>query len=87
MKRPSVAGSISQQSRTTTDTKALKNDSKNATHLIEHRTLDQFAKQMAMDDASNFISMNLKKRKPIFKNYIHNNASIIRKEYQVGKAQ
>ena len=33
------------------------------------------------------MSKNLSKRKPIFKNYIHNNTSILRKEIQVKKKQ
>ena len=40
---------------------------------------------MMADDTNRFLSVNLKKRKPIFKNYIMNNTSILRKELQTNK--
>ena len=40
---------------------------------------------MAMEDTNRFMTLNLNKRKPIFKNFIHNNASILRKEFQTSK--
>lgn len=40
---------------------------------------------MLKEDSNRFMSVNLRKRKPIFKNYIHNNTSILRKEVQTGK--
>ena len=40
---------------------------------------------MAAADSNRFMSINLNKRKPIFKNFIQNNASILRKEYQTQK--
>ena len=55
--------------------------------MIEHRPLDFFSKQRALDDSNRFMTINLNKRKPIFKNYIHNNASILRKEAQLSKLQ
>ena len=68
-----------------TNTKALKNFSKEAHTLIEHRPMQHYASKMAADDHNQFMNVNLKKRKPIFKNYIHCNASILRKEVQTSK--
>ena len=42
---------------------------------------------MAEYDRTCFMNKNLGKRKPIFKNYIHNNTSILRKEIQTKKKQ
>ena len=42
---------------------------------------------MAEYDRTCFMNKNLSKRKPIFKNYIHNNPSILRKEIQIKKKQ
>ena len=42
---------------------------------------------MAEYDRTCFMNKNLGKRKPIFKNYIHNNTSILRKEIQIKKKQ
>ena len=60
----------------------MKNMSKGVTTLIENKPMHAFNSAMAMEDANRFMTLNLKKRKPIFKNYIHNNASILRKEHQ-----
>ena len=73
------------QSHTSTNTKALKNLSSGVTYLIENKPTISFNSKMALEDTNRFLTLNLKKRKPIFKNYIHNNASILRKEHQVGK--
>ena len=80
-------GSFSVNSATTTNTKALKNVSRDVCNLIENRPMHSFARQMASDDCNRFMTLNLAKRKPIFKNYIHNNASILRKEAQTQKLQ
>ena len=53
--------------------------------LIESQPMHAFAAQMAAADGSQFMTLNLQKRKPIFKNYIHNNASILRREAQTSK--
>ena len=78
-------GSFSNKSHASTNTKALKNVSSGVTHLIENKPMHVFNSKMALDDTNRFMTLNLKKRKPIFKNYIHNNASILRKEHQTGK--
>ena len=41
--------------------------------------------KMAADDVSRFMTINHFKRKPIFKNYIQNNTSILRREVQLSK--
>ena len=69
-------------STASTNLKALKNMSNNVTDLIENRPMQSFAMKMAQDDTNRFMTLNLKKRKPIFKNYIKNNASILRNEIQ-----
>ena len=82
-------GSFSRNSTTTTSNnlKALKNMSQGVTTLIENRPMHLFANQMANEDRNRFMTLNLKKRKPIFKNYIMNNASILRKEVQLSRKE
>ena len=67
------------------DSKAMKNMSHGVTNLIENRPMHSYSNQMQMEDTNRFMSLNLKKRKPIFKNYIQNNTSILRKEAQASK--
>ena len=87
-KNHTFTGDFSGKSTTSSvNTKALKNMSPELTNLIENRPMQSYAKQMAMEDTNRFMTMNLQKRKPIFKNYIHNNASILRKEVQTSKMQ
>ena len=78
---------ISSQMSGATNLKALKNESKAVTNLIENRPMQYFANKMAMEDTSRFMTLQLQKRKPIFKNYIKNNASILRSEIQTNKKQ
>jgi len=65
--------------------KALKNMSMQVTSLIENQPGQSFNLKCANDDQNRFMSINLHKRQPIFKNYIHNNASILRRETQLSK--
>ena len=65
--------------------KAMKNASIEVTALIENKPGQNFSQKRAAEDSNLFMTLNLQKRKPIFKNYIQNNASILRKEAQMGK--
>ena len=65
--------------------KANKNASVEVTQLIENQAGTSFSQKRAAEDANLFMTINLQKRKPIFKNYIQNNASILRKEVQLSK--
>ena len=62
--------------------KAKKNLSVECRSLINHDPMNVFVKNMRQSDAMDFMNQQLNKRKPIFKNYIHNNASILRAETQ-----
>ena len=70
----------SNTSKTTASSKVHKNQSFGVSNLIENRPGHNFANKMAAEDSNRFMTVNLKKRKPIFKNYTKTNASIIRKE-------
>ena len=65
--------------------KAMKNQSLQAQALLEGEPERTFATSMHERDRALFMSKNLEKRKPIFKNYIQNNAYILRKEAQTKK--
>ena len=67
--------------------KYAKNMSHQAQNLVEGKPRSQYATAMAEYDRTCFMNKNLGKRKPIFKNYIHNNTSILRKEIQIKKKQ
>jgi t-SNARE complex subunit (syntaxin) len=67
--------------------KYAKNRSHQAQSLVEGQPRSQYATAMAEYDRSCFLNKNLGKRKPIFKNYIQNNTSILRKEIQTKKKQ
>ena len=64
----------------TTNLKALKNMSHDVANLIENRPMQSFSQKMAMDDCNRFLTLNLKKRQPIFKNHTKTNSSILRSE-------
>ena len=78
-------GSFTLSSQASSMLKAQKNVSTAVTNLIENRPMAYFNSKMAEEDTNRFMTTNLSKRKPIFKNYIHNNASILRKEAQTSK--
>lgn len=67
--------------------KALKNLSPQVQNLIENRPMQSFATKMALDDSNRFMTMNLKKRQPIFKNHTKTNTSILRSEMQCKKKE
>lgn len=75
------------QSQNIKNLKALKNMSPQVQNLIEHRPLQNFANKMALDDSNRFMTMNLKKRQPIFKNHTKTNSSILRSEIQCKKKE
>eukprot|EP00353_Schmidingerella_taraikaensis_P017917 CAMPEP_0185616148 /NCGR_PEP_ID=MMETSP0436-20130131/38465_1 /TAXON_ID=626734 ORGANISM="Favella taraikaensis, Strain Fe Narragansett Bay" /NCGR_SAMPLE_ID=MMETSP0436 /ASSEMBLY_ACC=CAM_ASM_000390 /LENGTH=108 /DNA_ID=CAMNT_0028252555 /DNA_START=556 /DNA_END=882 /DNA_ORIENTATION=+ len=67
--------------------KALKNMSHEAANLIENRPMQSFATKMALDDCNRFMTLNLRKRQPIFKNHTKTNSSILRSEVQCKKKE
>lgn len=82
-----IRGSSSAHSKVWTNLKALKNMSPNVYDLIENRPMQQFTSQMAFNDSNRFMTVNLRKRKPIFKNHTKTNASILRHEVQRQKKE
>ena len=52
-------GSFSNQSHTSTNTKALKNVSSGVTYLIENKPMQKFNSKMAMEDTNRFMTLNL----------------------------
>ena len=75
------------QSQNVKNLKALKNMSPQVQNLIENRPMQSFATKMALDDTNRFMTMNLKKRQPIFKNHTKTNSSILRSEIQCKKKE
>ena len=65
--------------------KAMKNQSFQAQALLEGQPNSTYASKMYEQDRCSFMNKQLGKKKPIFKNYIQNNAYILRKESQVKK--
>lgn len=47
--------------------------------------MQSFNSKMALDDCNRFLSINLAKRQPIFKNHTKTNSSILRSEIQCSK--
>jgi len=65
--------------------KALKNQSFQAAELLEGAPQRTFASKMYEKDRVMFMSKQIGKKKPIFKNYQQNNTFILRKEAQEKK--
>jgi len=65
--------------------KALKNQSFQATELLQGEPQRTFASSMYEKDRVMFMSKQIGKKKPIFKNYQQNNTFILRKEAQEKK--
>ena len=80
-------GSFSTTSSNVKNLKALKNMSQDVQNLIENRPMQSFSKKMELDDCNRFLSFNLKKRQPIFKNHTKTNASIMRSEIRCAKKE
>ena len=60
--------------------KALKNFSHDVQQLIENRPMQALNTKIALEDCNRFLSINLAKRQPIFKNHTKTNSSILRSE-------
>lgn len=55
------------------------------TELIQNHYMNEYANLRREQDRESFLDSKLMNRKPIFKNYIDNNANIMRREVQIKK--